>query len=85
MMGALWLYFVVGISSLLMRCRRRENTDWFGLMIMCPSGTTCLPADCCSTELGLYIYMEPCCCILLVFSTSKCDVGEEKIMIGSDS
>ena len=24
----------------------RKQTGWFGISIMCPSGTTCLPVDC---------------------------------------
>jgi hypothetical protein len=31
----------------------RAKTDWLGIRIMCPSGTTCLPADCCFSELAL--------------------------------
>jgi hypothetical protein len=23
------------------------KTDWLGIRIMCPSGATCLPTDCC--------------------------------------
>jgi hypothetical protein len=30
----------------------RTNTDWLGIMIMCPSGATCLTADWCFSELG---------------------------------
>ena len=33
---------------------RRKSKDWsLGIRIMCPSGTTCLPADCCFSELAL--------------------------------
>jgi len=28
-------------------------TGWFGIRIMCPSGATCLPVDCCFSELPL--------------------------------
>ena len=31
----------------------REMTGWLGIRIMCPSGATCLPADCCFSELAL--------------------------------
>jgi hypothetical protein len=31
----------------------RANTGGLGIRIMCPSGTTCLPADCCFGELAL--------------------------------
>jgi hypothetical protein len=31
----------------------KTKTCWFGIKIMCPSGTTCLPADCCFSELAL--------------------------------
>jgi hypothetical protein len=34
----------------------RAKTSWFGIRIMCPSGATCLPADCCFSELALYKY-----------------------------
>ena len=33
--------------------RRRAKTGWFGISIMCPSGTTGLSADCCFSELAL--------------------------------
>jgi hypothetical protein len=29
------------------------KTDWFRIRIMCPSGATCLPVDCCFSELAL--------------------------------
>jgi hypothetical protein len=28
-----------------------HNHAWLGIRIMCPSGATCLPADCCFSEL----------------------------------
>jgi hypothetical protein len=31
----------------------RAKTGWLGIRIMCPSGATCLPADCCFSELAL--------------------------------
>ena len=31
----------------------RAKTDWLGIRIMCPSGTTCLSTDCCFSELAL--------------------------------
>ena len=31
----------------------KAMTDWHGIRIMCPSGATCLPADCCFSELTL--------------------------------
>ena len=31
----------------------RAKTSWLGIRIMCPSGETCLPADCCFSELTL--------------------------------
>ena len=32
----------------------RKSKDWFAPnRIMCPSGTTCLPVDCCFSELAL--------------------------------
>ena len=32
---------------------RRKSKDWLEIRIMCPSGATCLPADCCFSELAL--------------------------------
>ena len=31
----------------------RTKTSWLGIRIMCPSGATCLSADCCFSELAL--------------------------------
>ena len=31
----------------------RRKTGWLGIRIMCPSGATHLPADCCFSELAL--------------------------------
>ena len=31
----------------------RVKAGWLGIKIMCPSGATCLPADCCFSELAL--------------------------------
>ena len=31
----------------------RVNTGGLGIRIMCPSGATCLPANCCFSELAL--------------------------------
>ena len=31
-----------------------KPTGWLGIRIMCPSGATCLSADCCVRELALY-------------------------------
>ena len=31
----------------------RAKTGWPGISIMCPSGTTCLSANCCFSELAL--------------------------------
>ena len=31
----------------------RGKTGWIGIRIMCQSGETCLPADCCFNELAL--------------------------------
>jgi hypothetical protein len=31
---------------------RRKSKDWLGIRIMCLSGATCLPADCCFSELA---------------------------------
>jgi hypothetical protein len=31
----------------------RRKAGWLGIRIMCPSGATCLPVDCCFSELTL--------------------------------
>ena len=31
----------------------RAKTVWLGMGIVCPSGATCLPVDCCFIELAL--------------------------------
>ena len=33
--------------------RERTKTGWLGIRLMCPSGETCLSADCCFSELAL--------------------------------
>ena len=33
--------------------RRKSKTGWLGIRIMCPSGATCLSAECCFSELAL--------------------------------
>jgi hypothetical protein len=33
--------------------KERAKTGWLGIRIMCPSGATCLSADCCFSELAL--------------------------------
>ena len=33
--------------------RRKSKTGWLGIRRMCPSGATCLSADCCFSELAL--------------------------------
>ena len=32
---------------------KRAKTGWLVIKIMCPSGATCLPVDCCFSELAL--------------------------------
>ena len=48
--------YKIGISATLISTQHygvRPNTDWLGIRIMCPSGATCLPKDCCFGELVL--------------------------------
>jgi len=33
--------------------RVRAKTGWVGIRIMCPSGATCQPTDCCFSEIAL--------------------------------
>ena len=40
-------------SARIIKERERAKTDWFGIRIMCPSGATCLSADCSFSELAL--------------------------------
>ena len=46
------LVFVASLLST-QHLGERAKTGWFGINIMCPSGATCLPADCCFSELAL--------------------------------
>ena len=32
--------------------RKSKKTGWLGIRVMCPSGATCLPADCCFSEIA---------------------------------
>jgi len=43
----------------------RAKTGLLGIRMMCPSGTTCLSADCCFSELALH-YKNPTKCVGLV-------------------
>ena len=43
----------VGSSLSTQHYGERAKTGWLGIRIMCPSGTICLPADCCFSELTL--------------------------------
>jgi hypothetical protein len=36
----------------------RARTGRLGIRIMCPSGATCLSADCCFSELALVIHVQ---------------------------
>ena len=48
--------FVFVASPLIMSMQHkgeRAKTCWFGIKIMCPSGATCLPTDCCVSKLVL--------------------------------
>ena len=40
-------------SPLSTQQRERVKTGYLGIRRMCPSGATCLPADCCISELSL--------------------------------
>jgi hypothetical protein len=33
--------------------KEKEQTGWLGIKILCPSGATCLPVDCCFSVLSL--------------------------------
>ena len=33
--------------------RRKANTGWLGIRIMCLNGATCLSVDCCFSELAI--------------------------------
>ena len=32
-----------------------KKTRWFGISIVCPNGATCLPVECCFSELALAV------------------------------
>jgi hypothetical protein len=36
----------------------RAKTGWLGIMIMCPSGETCLSADCCFSGLLFTVLVD---------------------------
>ena len=42
-----------------MGLNEERETDWLGIGIMCQSGAPYLPADCCFSELSLYIKKNP--------------------------
>ena len=44
---------ICGFSAKYAELRIRAKTGWLGIRIMCPSGATCLPADCWFSELAL--------------------------------
>ena len=35
------------------RCDENAKTGWFGIRIMCPTVATCLPPDCCFSDVAL--------------------------------
>jgi hypothetical protein len=43
----------IGICCFSAKHAARANTGWFGIRQMCQSGATCLPTDCCFSELAL--------------------------------
>ena len=43
------LVFVASLLSM-KHSAERAKTGWLGIGIMCPSGATCLPTDCCFSE-----------------------------------
>ena len=48
--------YKIGICCFQLRTQHlgeRAKTGWLGIRIICPSGATCLPADCCFCELAL--------------------------------
>jgi hypothetical protein len=49
---AIKLVFVASVLST-QHLEERVKTGWLGNRIMCPSGVTCLPTDCCFSELAL--------------------------------
>jgi hypothetical protein len=56
--------YAIGISCFSAKhavLRRKAKSGWFGIRIMCPSGATCLPSDCCFSELVLYKSNSACC------------------------
>ena len=39
---------------------KNKKTGWFGIRLICQSGATCLPDDCCFSELSLLNSNEAC-------------------------
>ena len=67
--GRLWVPALVGSNQRLrlvyvasplstQHLRVRAKTGWLRIRIMCPSGATCLSADCCFSELSLKIQLS---------------------------
>ena len=46
-------YYKIGICCFSAKHTERAKTGWLGIRIKCPSGATCLSADCCFNELAL--------------------------------
>ena len=44
-----WVFVAPPLST--QNYGERTKTGWLGIRIMCPSGATCLSADCCFSEL----------------------------------
>ena len=57
--------------------RIRAKTGWLGITIICPFRVTCLPTDCCFSELALWKFNWVCWCskkwksIIMDFSKKK--------------
>jgi hypothetical protein len=43
-----------GSYRMVLQMGERAKAGCLGIKIMCPSGATCLPTDCCFSELALY-------------------------------
>ena len=52
--------YKIGICRFTAKHAALSKAGWLGIRIMCPSGATCLPADCCFSELAQLKYNSAC-------------------------
>ena len=45
--------YIIGICCFSTKQGVKAKNGWLGIRIICASGATCLPADCCFSEIAL--------------------------------